>query len=103
MIRVSVMYPNSDSLRFDMDYYMSSHMPMVGNLLGDALKNVSVDAGLGGGEPDSAAPYAVMAHLTFDSVDAFQTAFGPHAEKIMADIPNYTDAAPVIQISDAKS
>ena len=103
MIRVSVMYPNSDGLRFDMKYYMDKHVPMVGDLLGDALKGASVDAGISGGEPDSTAPYVAMAHLSFDSVDAFQTAFGPHAEKIMADIPNYTDAKPIIQISDVKA
>lgn len=103
MIRVSVLYPNSEGLRFDMDYYMSSHIPMVGDLLGSALKSISVDAGIGGGEAGSAAPFAAMAHLTFDSVEAFQGAFGPHAEKIMGDIPNYTDAAPVVQVSDAKS
>ena len=26
--------------------------------------------------------------------------FGPHAQEIMADIPNYADLAPVIQISE---
>jgi uncharacterized protein (TIGR02118 family) len=31
---------------------------------------------------------------------AFQAGFGPHAKEIVADIPNYTDQTPVIQISD---
>jgi uncharacterized protein (TIGR02118 family) len=29
-----------------------------------------------------------------------QTAFGPHAKTIMADVPNYTDIAPTMQISE---
>ncbi|MBW1790011.1 MAG: EthD family reductase, partial [Deltaproteobacteria bacterium] len=37
-----------------------------------------------------------------DSVEAFQGAFGPHAEAIMTDIPNYTDVQPTIQISEVK-
>jgi len=41
-----------------------------------------------------------MCHIFSDSVEAFQAAFGPHAQSIMADIPNYTDLTPVIQISD---
>jgi uncharacterized protein (TIGR02118 family) len=41
-----------------------------------------------------------MIHLLFDSLEAFQGAFGPHAEAIMGDIPNYTDLEPVIQISE---
>jgi hypothetical protein len=43
-----------------------------------------------------------MGHLYFDSTDAFQTAFAPHAQAIMADIPNYTNTQPTIQISEVK-
>ena len=35
-----------------------------------------------------------------DSVDSFQAGFGPHAKEILADIPNYTDLSPVLQISE---
>lgn len=43
-----------------------------------------------------------MGHLVFDSVEAFQSSFGPHAQEIMADIPRYTNAQPILQISDVK-
>ena len=43
-----------------------------------------------------------MGHLTFESVEAFQEAFGPHADKILSDIPNFTNSAPKIQISEIK-
>ena len=33
-------------------------------------------------------------------VEAFQAGFGPHAEEILGDIPNYTDLAPTLQISE---
>jgi uncharacterized protein (TIGR02118 family) len=33
-------------------------------------------------------------------VEAFQAGFGPHVAEIMADIPNYTDLTPVLQISE---
>lgn len=99
MIKVSVMYPQSDSTRFDMDYYCNSHIPMVREKLGTPCKNVAVEGGLGGGAPDSPPVYVAMGHLYFDSVEDFQSAFGPHAETIMCDIPNYTNVEPVIQIS----
>jgi len=102
MIKVSVMYPNKDGAKFDMDYYVGSHMPMVKSKLGDALKGMSVDQGLGGGAPGEPASYVAMGHLVFDSVEAFQGAFGPHAGEIMADIPNYTDLKPVILVSEIK-
>ena len=100
MIKVSVLYPKNDSSSFNMEYYCNNHIPMVRDKLGAALKNVAVDGGLGGGSPDSPPLYAAMGHLYFDSVDDFQTAFGPHAEAIMADIPNYTNVEPQIQVSE---
>ncbi|MDX2369556.1 MAG: EthD family reductase [Colwellia sp.] len=103
MIRVSVMYPNTSDATFDIDYYCNTHMTMVGELLGDALKDSNVDSGLAGGAPGEMAPFIAMGHLIFDSVDSFQNAFGPHAKKILADIPNYTNAQPQIQISEIKA
>jgi len=102
MIKVSVFYPNEEGKKFDMDYYLNKHIPMVQQKLGDALKGGAVEQGLGGIEPGSRATYIAMGHLLFDSVEAFQIAFGPHVEKIMGDIPNYTDIQPTIQISEVK-
>jgi len=103
MIKVSVMYPNNADATFDIDYYCHSHMTMVGELLGDSLKGSNVDYGIAGGAPGEMAPFIAIGHLVFDSVESFQAAFGPHAKKILADIPNYTNTQPQIQISDIKS
>jgi len=102
MISVSVFYPHKEGSKFDMDYYMKSHIPMVQEKLGAALRGASIVKGLGGPEPGSSPIYTVMIHMQFDSVEAFQGAFGPHAETIMADIPNYTDVEPAFQISEVK-
>ena len=102
MIKVSVFYPNEEGKKFDMDYYCNNHLPMVQEKLGDALKGGSAEQGLGGVDPGSPATFIAIGHLLFDSVEAFQNAFGPNAEAIMADIPNYTDIQPTIQISEVK-
>lgn len=102
MIKVSVMYPNTPDGKFDMDYYGNTHMPLVAELLGDALKGGAVDSGLAGGAPGSAPAFIAMGHITFDSVESFQQAFGPNAEKIMADLPNFTNIQPQIQISEIR-
>jgi uncharacterized protein (TIGR02118 family) len=102
MIKVSVMYPNSSDANFDIEYYCNTHISMVKGLLGDALKDGAVDHGLAGGAPGEIAPFIAIGHLFFDSVESFQSAFEPHAEKIMADIPNYTNTQPQIQISEIK-
>ena len=100
MIKVSVMYPNTPGARFDHAYYRDTHMPLVKARMGEHCRYYTVDKGLGGGAPGSAATYVAMCHIYCDSVDAFQAGFGPHMPEIMADIPNYTDLAPVIQISE---
>jgi len=102
MIKVSVMYPNSSEANFNIDYYCNTHLPMVEKLLGNALKGGNVDYGLAGGAPGEMVPFIAMGHLVFESVESFQETFGPHAEKIMGDIPNYTNTQPQIQISEIK-
>lgn len=100
MIKVSVMYPNRSGARFDHEYYLSKHMPMVQARMGDKLKKYTVDKGLAGGAPGSEPTYLVMCHLYCDSADDFQAGFGPHAQEIMADVPKYTDLTPVLQVSE---
>jgi uncharacterized protein (TIGR02118 family) len=102
MIKVSVMYPAGEGAKFDMDYYCKRHMPMVQEKLGAACKSMAVEQGLAGGAPGAPPSYVAMGHLYFDSVAEFQAAFGPHAATLMADIPNYTNVQPVIQISEVK-
>lgn len=102
MITVSVLYPNQEGVKFDMSYYLGSHIPMVKKLLGPALKGVIVEQGVGGPAPGSKAAYAVVCHLRFDSAESFQSAFGPHAGTVGNDIRNYSSVEPVIQISEIK-
>lgn len=102
MIKVSVMYPNGAGNTFDMDYYLKQHGELVKRKLGPALKQLHVDGGIAGGAPGSPPTYLAIGHLYFDSVDAFQTSFGPHADEILGDIPKFTNTQPTIQISDVK-
>ena len=100
MIKVSVMYPHQPGARFDHDYYRDHHMPLVQRLMGASLLRYTVDRGLAGGAPGQPPAYVGMCHLFCESGGAFQAGFGPHAAEILADIPNYTDLEPVLQISE---
>ena len=102
MIKVSVLYPSGGDGKFDIDYYTGTHMPLVRKLLGSPLKNIAVEQGLAGGTPGSAPAYLAMGHLYFDNVEAFQTAFAPHATEILGDLPNFTNTQPTLQISAVK-
>ena len=43
MVKVSVIYPNTEGKKFDLDYFCNTHLPLVGGLLGDALKGAAVE------------------------------------------------------------
>jgi uncharacterized protein (TIGR02118 family) len=100
MIKVSVMYKNGENVTFDTDYYKNKHLPMVIKAIGDALKGIELDLGIGNGAPDQPAPYAAIAHLKFDDIASFQKAFGPHAATFAADVKNYTNVEGRLQISE---
>ena len=102
MIRVSVIYPRTEGARFDMDYYVNKHIPMVQERCGDGLKGAAIDAGIAGGMSGQPSANIAVGHLTFDSLDTFRTVMGPHMPEIMGDIPNYTDITPVLEISEVK-
>lgn len=102
MIKVSVLYENTEGKKFDMAYYWNKHIPMVKQKLGGACRRLDVDQGIGGAQPGSKPAFVAMAHLSFDSVEAFQQAFAPHADAIMGDVPNYTDIQPIIQVNEVK-
>ncbi len=100
MTKIAIMYPNGEGKTFDMDYYSTKHMPMCASLFGDGLKHLEIDKGVAGRTPDEPIPYLAIGYFYFDSLKAYQDAFGPNAEKILGDIPNYTNIRPVVQISE---
>jgi len=102
MIKISILYPNHPGSRFDLNYYVQTHMPMSIGLLGahPGFKGVSVEQGLGGVIPGSQAAYVAMCHYLFDSFEDFIAAFTPHAALLQGDMPNYTDIEPVIQCNE---
>lgn len=95
MIKVSVMYPYRDGARFDHTYYSDTHMPLLSARMGAACLSYTVDKGISGGEPGSTPPYIGMCHI-FGDIGKYLGRVRPEA----ADIANYTDLAPVMQISE---
>jgi uncharacterized protein (TIGR02118 family) len=92
MIRLSVLYPATDGATFDHDYYRDKHVPLCLSTWG--LDRAEIDRGVDG-------PYVAAVHLTFDSVEAMQSAMGvPGTMDVLADVANYTTITPVMQTSE---
>ena len=100
MIKVSVMYLNKPGMRFDHDHYRTKHLPLIKSRMGVALNYYTIDKGLADGEGKPLGAYVAMCHLLCDSVDEYQSSFGPHAQEIREDIPNFTDGTSIHQISE---
>ncbi|MDI1447432.1 EthD family reductase [Polyangium sp. 6x1] len=98
MYRVTVLYPHEEGKRFDLDYYVQKHVPLVKSLLGPfGLKSAEVAEGLPrNGAP---APFVVIMGMEFDAIENFQRGIAQHGREINADLPHYTDLKPVLQIS----
>ena len=101
MIRLKVLFPNKPGSKFNWEYYKSTHHPLVEEKLkGNGLLKFEIDKGIGTADPGKPAPYTMIANLSFNTLDEVQAALKMHSESIMADIPNFTDLQPEIQISE---
>ena len=89
MIQVSILYPSQAGARFDMEYYLHSHIPLCIERLGrsQALRGVEVLRGLAGAVPGTAPAFIALCHFRFDSLADFQDAFGAHAAELQETSP----------------
>jgi len=102
MFKISVYYPYQEGGRFNIDYYCNNHMPMVQQMLGDVCKGIGVDCGLGGGGPDEPPLFFAVGHILVEDLEGFQKAIAENQEKLGADLSNYTEIQPQIQINEVK-
>lgn len=100
MICLTVLYPKTADSRFDMDYYLHTHTPLVRERLTPVgLTGIDLETGLAGVVPDSPPTYTMIARLCFASPDELQSALAIHGPELIGDIPNFTDVQPIMQIS----
>lgn len=95
MIRMSVLYPSGEGSTFDLDYYCKTHIPMALKAWG--MSDAEIDKGVNG-------PYVAAAHFRFESQDALNAAMGaPGTGEVLADVANFTNITPVMQMSEIVS
>jgi uncharacterized protein (TIGR02118 family) len=100
MISVSVFYPHTAGKSFDYVYYADKHMPMVmDKLASHGLLRYEIHQGVSGMAPGSDPLFSCTGVLYFNEVSEFAGGMAVHGAEILADIPNYTQIAPQIQIS----
>jgi uncharacterized protein (TIGR02118 family) len=88
---MTILYPKTDDATFDMDYYTSTHMPMVAKALGD---------GNWGAMAVNSDKHVAMGWVIFADMDVFNAGMGAHGAEIMADVANYTNQQPEVIIGE---
>ena len=100
MFKASVMYPNEEGVKFDVDYYRTTHMELVHKHLKPfGLIKSEVNKGVSGGG-DQPAPYICIGNLYFENLDGYDKGMAEAGPVLRGDIPNFTNVTPVRQISE---
>jgi len=95
MIKLTVSYPKGEGATFHHDYSSGTHVPLCNSTFQPA--KTEIEKGIDG-------PNVAGVVFYFDSMDALQGALGsPQIGDVMADVANYTNIAPVMQISEVVS
>ena len=100
MIRITALYRNSPEARFDFDYYLKTHMKLSKDRLTDyGMLSYEVEKCLrtmNGDEPD----YVCITHADFENMDGLSKGLDAHGNELMADISNYTNVDPEIEVCE---
>ena len=97
-VSLQVLYPVSEESRFDFDYYVGTHIPIVQRDMGPHIDQVVVTKGVAGG-PDVPPAFHAVATMTFADQAALDAALG-EAGPALEDIPNFTNVQPQMLIGE---
>ena len=100
LIKIAVMYPFSEGKTFNVEYYETTHMPMVAGFLGANLVKYTIEKGVASGILNQAPPYMAIGSFYVKDLNEYEAATAPNRDAIRADFANYTNVAPVISVSE---
>jgi len=88
---MTIIYENGPDVRFDFEYYNTTHMPLIMRLYGDSISRFELRKGMPG--EDGAPPrYIATITIWIADPDAFDAAAAEHQAGLRADVPKFTNA-----------
>ena len=100
MVRVTLMYKNMENANFDFDYYINQHLPLARKLLKNSgLIGIEVEKGLKMLNEEKV-DCICISHLDFPDFESAQRSLEQFSEELKADVPNYTNIDPQVQINE---
>jgi uncharacterized protein (TIGR02118 family) len=96
---ITVLYPNTPGVKFDFDYYLRKHATLIDRLYGKSIAKLQLRRGTA--TPDGKpAPYVAIINIWIADQEAFDAAGAKHGPALVADVPNFTNVMPTIQIDE---
>jgi uncharacterized protein (TIGR02118 family) len=93
---LTIVYPNSEGVRWDVDYYKKGHMPLIMNLYGEkAIRRFELRKGDSGMAPGSKAEFIGSINIYIAHQAAFDAAGKEHGQTLVKDVPNFSSVMPV--------
>jgi uncharacterized protein (TIGR02118 family) len=93
---MTIVYQNGPDVRFDFDYYESTHMPLIMRRYGESISRFELRRGLPGAD-GALPPYIATITIWIADVDAFERAAAEYQAGIRADVSNFTNAELISQ------
>ena len=91
---LTILYPNSENVRWDVDYYRTGHMLLIMRLYGTkAIKRFELrkgDADMAGGKP----AFIGSVNIYIENQAAFDDAGKLHTQELVADVPHFSSVMP---------
>lgn len=92
---LTILYPNSEGVRWDVDYYTKGHMPLIMRLYGEkAIKRFELRKGDAGMAPGSKAAFIGSVNIYINEQAAFDAAGKQHGKTLQEDVPHFSSVMP---------
>lgn len=102
MVTISAIYPRTEGGRFDYDYYAIRHLRLIRESFAhEGLTDIRAMRGLPGPQGVEP-PYFAIVLISFDTIENLRKAMGGEkGQAVLADLPNYSNVTPVLQVNEA--
>jgi uncharacterized protein (TIGR02118 family) len=93
---MTIVYQNGPDVKFNFDYYITTHMPLIMRLYGKSISRFELRRGQPGAD-GAAPPYVATITIWIADGAAFDAAQKEHQDGLRADVPKFTNAVLIAQ------
>jgi uncharacterized protein (TIGR02118 family) len=92
---LTILYKNSDDVRWDVDYYRKHHMPLIMRLYGpQAIGRFELRKGDAGQAPGTKPAFIGCVNIYINDQSAFDAAGKEHGPTLVEDVPHFSSVMP---------